>query len=187
MHLVLASFQRDASQYSCSFNTLSRTARSMTSGETMLKDDIQWVLNASQTLGWIIVFVVDMNVVVHDGVANILWKEVIIDKWLGGFWSKLHHHAGWCISIHVGIFTSNVIVFGIDNAHEYVTSLGFSRNVTLVAVSNVFLGYIFSGTLHEFQFYGILNGFYTHLALAAVWDVISYLLYQRRIFSFICM
>ena len=44
----------------------------MTSGETMLKDDIQWVLNASQTLGWIIVFVVDMNVVVHDGVANIL-------------------------------------------------------------------------------------------------------------------
>ena len=51
----------------------------------MLENDVQWVLYASQTLGRIIVFIMDMNVVMHDGVANILREEVVVDEWLGGF------------------------------------------------------------------------------------------------------
>ena len=85
VHLVLASFQRNASQYCCSLDALCWTARTMTGCESMFENDIQWVLYASQTLGRIIVFIMDMNVVMHDGVANILREEVVVDEWLGGF------------------------------------------------------------------------------------------------------
>ncbi len=86
--------------------------RTMTGCESMFENDIQWVLYASQALGGIIVFIMDMNVVVHDGVANILREEVVVDEWLGSFRSKLHHHAGWCVGIHVGVLTGNVVVLG---------------------------------------------------------------------------
>ena len=57
----------------------------MTGCESMFENDIQWMLYASQTLGRIIVFIMDMDVVMHDGVANILREEIVVDEWLGGF------------------------------------------------------------------------------------------------------
>lgn len=53
----------------------------MACSESMLENYVQWVLNTSQTLGWIIVFIVDVDVVMCNGVAYLLGKEIIVNEW----------------------------------------------------------------------------------------------------------
>ena len=145
------------------------------------------MLHAGETLGWVIVLIVNMYIVVHDGVAYILREEVVVDEWFSGFRSELHHHAGWCVGIHVGVFTGDVVVLGIDDAHEYVACLRLAGDVTLVTVCDILLGNIFAGTLHELHLDGVLNGLNAHLALAAIRDVVGYLLDKSGIFTLVGM
>ena len=57
----------------------------MACSESMLENYVQWVLNTSQTLGWIIVFIVDVDVVMCNGVAYLLGKKIIVNEWFSGF------------------------------------------------------------------------------------------------------
>ena len=187
VHLVLTGFQRDASQYGCCLNTLGWTAGTMASCETMLQDDVERMLYASQTLGRIIIFVVYMNVVVQDGVTNFLAEEVVVNEWFCSFRSKFHHHAGRSVGIHVGVFTGDVIVLGIHDAHEHIACLCLAGNVTLVAVCDVLLCHVLAGTLHELHLDGILDGFYAHLVLATIAYMISDFLNKSFIFTLVCV
>ena len=57
----------------------------MTGCETVVQNHVERMLHAGETLGRVIVLIVNMYIVVHDGVAYILREEVVVDEWFGGF------------------------------------------------------------------------------------------------------
>ena len=71
VHFVLACFQRDAGQYGCCLYALGRTAGTVACRESVVQDDVQRMLHAGEALGWIVVLVVDVEIVVCNGVARL--------------------------------------------------------------------------------------------------------------------
>ena len=139
---------------------------------------IQRMLNASQTLCRIIVFVVNMNVIMCHSITHIFRQQIIIHKGFRCFRSKLHHHSGRSVCIHIGIFACHIIILDVHNLHKHVTGLGFSCDASLIAIGNILLCYILSSTLHELHFNGILNFLHGHLTLAMNANVVCNLLYE---------
>ena len=57
----------------------------MTGCESMLQNDIEWMLYAGKTLGGIVILIVYVEVVVLDGVARLFAQKIVVYKWFGGF------------------------------------------------------------------------------------------------------
>ena len=131
------------------------------------------MLYTGQALRGIIIFVVDVQVVLADGIQNIITQQVIVYKRFGGFTGKFHHHPRRSICVHVGIFTSDIIGLDIDDFQKDITCLSLAGDAALIAVSDVFLCDILAAAFHQFYFYHILNSFYRHLRLSSERDVIG--------------
>ena len=155
--------------------------------ETVGQDAVQRMLHAGQTLGRVVVLVVDVQVVSLHGIQDLFAQQVVVYKRLGGFAGKLHHHACRCVGIHVGVFAGDVVGLDIDDFQKHVSRLGLAGNAALVAVGNVFLGYILAAAFHQFQFHHVLNGLYGHLCRTAEGDVVRYLMDELQVFALVGM
>ena len=170
VHLVLTSLQGDASQYGCRLDALGRTGRSVTCRESVAQDDIERMLHTGERLGGIIVLVVDVEIVVLHSQTRILREQVVVHERLGGLGSKLHHHAGRRVGIHVGILASDVVLLCIDNAHENIAGLSLTGYRALVAIGDILTGHVLARTLHQLTLYLVLDLLHAHLLLAACSD-----------------
>ena len=183
VHLILRRLERDTAEDARRLDTLGRTGFAMTGGEAVLQNLVQGMLDASQTLCRIVIFIVDMEVVVFDRVADILAQEIVIDEGLGRLAGEFHHHACRRVGVHVGVFARDVVRFDVDNLEEHVPRLGFAGDAALVAVGDVFLGNVLAAAVHQFQFDGILNVLYRHLRTALESDAVRDLADQLDILA----
>ena len=129
---------------------------------------VQRVLHTSERLRGVIVLVVDVQIVMRHCLATLLRQQVVVNKGLGGLRCELHHHASWCVGIHVGIFASDIVVLHIDDIQEHITGLGLTGYAALVTVGDVFLGNILAARLHQLHLHQVLNLLYGHLALSTL-------------------
>ena len=74
VHLVLATLHRDASQNGSRLNTFSSTRGTMTCNETACEDMIQRMLHTSKRLRWVIVLIVDVQIVMFYSITALLRK-----------------------------------------------------------------------------------------------------------------
>ena len=56
----------------------------MTGCESMLQNDIEWMLYAGKTLGGIVILIVYVEVVVLDGAAPLFAQKIFLYKRFGG-------------------------------------------------------------------------------------------------------
>ena len=153
----------------------------MTRHKTVFKHFVERVLNASQTLGGVVVFVVDVKYVVGNGFPGFFAEQVVVYKRLGGFARKFHHHAGRRVGIHIGVFACDVVVFGVDNLLKHVGCAGFASHIARMTVFDVGACHLLIRALHQFVFHHVLNFFHCHLTLAAHTNAVGNALYQRFI------
>ena len=185
MHLVLRCFQRDASQHTGRFDTLGSTRRAVSGRETTFQNVVQRVLTAGKRLGWVIVLVVYVQSVLTNGLSAFFAQQIVVNERLSGFARKLHHHSGWRISVHVGVFARNVVIFHVDNLQKHVVRLGLSGHAALVSIGNVSPSHIFAATLHQFHLHLVLDVFHRHLRFSHKSDAVCYLLNQSFVFAFV--
>ena len=148
----------------------------MASPKTVVQYLVQWMLNASEALGGVVVLVVDVQVVGTHGLACLLAEQVVVNERLGGLAGKLHHHAGWRVGVHVGVLACDIVVLGVDDFQEQVASFCLTGDAAFVAIVDVALCYFLTGALHEFELHHILNAFHAHLALSTSSNVVGYAL-----------
>ena len=163
VHFVLCSLQGDTTQDASGFNAFGRARFSVSGREPVLQDVVQRMLHASQTLGRVIILVMDVQVILADSFQYFIAQQIVVNKRLGSLAGKLHHHAGRSVGVHVGVFAGNVIRFDVDDLQEHIARFCLAGNAALVAVSYILLGYVFTAALHQFQFNQILDGFHCHL------------------------
>ena len=187
VHLVLGCFQRDASQDTGSLDAFGRARFAVSGREAVFQNMVQRMLHACQALGGIIILVMDVQIVLGDGIQHFFTQQIVVHKRLGGFAGKLHHHARRGIGIHVGIFACDVVGLDVDNFQEHVARLCFAGNASLVAVSDVFLGNVLAAALHQLHFHQILDGFHRHLRISLERDAVRNLVYQLQVFPLVCM
>ena len=159
----------------------------MSGGEAVCQDAVQRVLHACQALGRVIILVVDVQVVVADGIQHFLAQQIVVYKWFGGLAGELHHHACRSVGIHVGVLAGDVVGFDVDDFQKHIARLCLAGDTALVAVGNVFLCDIFTAALHQLHFHQVLNGFHRHLGIALKGDVVGDLAYQLHVFSLVRM
>ena len=70
VHFVLGGFQWDAAQYAGGLNAFRRARLSVSGREAVCKDAIQRVLYASQAFGGVIILIVDVQIVLADGIQH---------------------------------------------------------------------------------------------------------------------
>ena len=128
-----------------------------------------------------------VQIVTHNGFAHVFTKQIVVNKRFGCLAGKLHHHSCRRIGIHVCVFTGNIIRLDIDNLQENISCLCLTGYTALIPVSNIFLCHVFSATLHQFHFHGILNSLNGHLCISIKRDTVGNLMYQSEVFSFFCM
>ena len=187
VHLVLGCFQRDASQDTGSLDAFGRARFAVSGREAVFQNMVQRMLHACQALGGIIILVMDVQIVLGDGIQNFFTQQIVVHERLGGFAGKFHHHACRGISIHIGIFACDVVGLDVDNLQEHVARLCLAGNASLVAVGDVFLGNVLAAALHQLHFHQILDGFHRHLRIPLERDAVRNLVYQLQVFTFICM
>ena len=128
VHLVLCALQRDTSQHAGSLDALGGARCTMTGSETVMQDVIQRVLHAGKTLGGIVILIVNVQIVMLNGVATLLAQQIVIHEWLGCFAGKLHHHARRCVGIHVSVFARHVVILNVHDVQEHLACLGLTSN-----------------------------------------------------------
>ena len=141
------------------------------------------MLHAGQALGRIVIFVVDVDIVAHHGTFGLGLEQKVVDERLGGFARKLHHHSGRRVGVHVGVFASYVVRFGLDDFEKNVSGLGLSSHIALIPISYVALGHFLARALHQFHLDAVLNLLHRHLALARYFDSVCDLTYQTVILA----
>ena len=183
MHLVLGCFHRDAGDDASSLDALGRTRLTMACHIALLQHFVQRMLHASETLGGIIVLIMNMQIVATDSLTRLFAQEVIIDKGLSGLTGKLHHHARRGVCIHVGVLTRDIVVLGIDDFQEQVARLGLTRHTAFLTIVNVAARHLLAGALHQFQLHLVLNVLHTHLATTTLADTVSDALNESFVFA----
>ena len=173
MHLVLGGLHRDTGDNTCSLDALSRARFAMTSHIALLEHLVQWVLHTGQTLGGIVVLVMDVQIVTAHSLTCLLAQEIVIHEGLGRLASELHHHAGRGIGIHVGVLACDIIIFGIDNLQEQVTCLGLAGYAAFLAIVDIAAGHLLAGTFHQLKLHLVLDVLNAHLGAAALTYAIS--------------
>ena len=118
MHLVLNSLHRNTTKDTCGLDSLCRTRFAMAGKETLLENLVQRMLDAGKTLGWVVVLVVNVDVVLLNCLLHIVRKHAFVDIRLGRLGSELHHHAGRSVCIHVGILAGDLGSLSVDDLLE---------------------------------------------------------------------
>ena len=173
VHLVLRCLHRDAGDDAGCLDALGRTRLAVAGAEAVLQHVVQWMLHTRQALGGVVVLVMDVDVVVAHGLAGLLAQQVIVDKGLGAFAGKLHHHACWGVSVHVGVLTGDVVVLGIDDFKKDVARLGFAGHTAFVAVVDVASCHLLASALHQLDLHHVLDFLYGHLFATAGADAVG--------------
>ncbi len=115
MHLVLAALHRDTRQHARRLDALGRPRSSVTGHETARQDIVQRMLHARQRLRGIVILVVNVQVVMLYGVAALRRQQIVVHEGLGALRSKFHHHARWCVGVHVRILTRHVVALDVHD------------------------------------------------------------------------
>ena len=183
VHLVLGGLHRDAGDDTGRLDALGGARLAVASHVALLEHLVQRVLHAGETLGGIIVLVVDMQVIAAHGFTCFLAQQVVVDEGLGGLAGKLHHHAGRRVGIHVGILAGNVVILGIDDFQEQVARFGFAGNATFLTIVDIAAGHLLAGALHQFQLHLVLNVLDTHLGTATMANAVSNALDERFVLA----
>ena len=84
VHLVLDGLHGDAGEHTGGFYPLCGTGFPVAGPESVLKDDVQGMLDAGEGLCRIVVLVVNMNIVVGYRVAHVIGKQAFINITLCG-------------------------------------------------------------------------------------------------------
>ncbi len=183
VHLILSRLERYAGYHACRLDSLCRARFAMTCHKPVLQDTVERVLHASEALCWVIILVVDMDIVVFYRILYSVGKKVVVNERFGSFGSELHHHTGRRIRVHIGILAGYVVVLRFDYFQEHVAGLCLSGNRTLVAVCDIFLGYILTCGFHQFEFHGILNLLHSHAMRTVHSDTVGYLLNETFVLA----
>ena len=186
VHLVLRSLHTYTAHDARSLDSLSRTARSVTCHKTVLQDLVHRVLHASQTLCWVIIFVVYVQVVVLDSLAHLRAQQVVINEWLCCLAGELHHHSGRSVGVHVRVLASYVIALCLYDFKEHVVSLRTTSNASLVAVCDVLLSDILALTAHQLELHHVLDFLHSHLLFAVVRYVVGYTAQEFLVLARLC-
>ena len=149
VHLVLRYFERHACKYGGGFDAFGRTAFAMSGDESVFKYAVERVLNACQTFCGVVVLVVDVDISGTYGIARLGAQQVIVDKRLCGLAGKFHHHACRRVRVHIGVFTSDVVVFRFYDFVEHVAGFGPTRYASLVAVCDIAFCHFLSRAVHK--------------------------------------
>ncbi len=155
----------------------------MTCDETILENAVKRMLHTGETLGGIIVFVVDVDIAVVDSLTHLGREQIVVHKRLGGLAGKFHHHAGRRVGVHIGVLACDVVVFSLDNLKKHVASLGSTCDRTLVAIGDVTFGNFFAGRVHQLELYAVLYLLDSHLLTACHGYDVGYTCYERLVLA----
>ena len=183
VHFVLSRLHRDTAQDTRGFYAFGRTRLPMSGTKPLFQYLVERVLYTRQTLGRIVIFIMDMNVSMTYGVSYFITQQIIIDKRFCRLAGEFHHHAGRSIGIHIGIFPSDVVGLGIDDIEKHLSRLGLTGNATLIPISDILLCDFLTRTFHQFHFDPILNFLHRHLFTAIASNAVGYFTDQRFVFS----
>ena len=100
---------------------------------------VKGMLHACQALCGIIVFVVDVYVVVLDGILHLRAEQIVVNERFCGLAREFHHHSCRGVGVHVGVLARDVIALGLYDFQEDVARLCASGDGALVAVSDISL------------------------------------------------
>ena len=125
-----------------------------------------------------------MYVVMLHGITAFRRQEVVVNKGLGAFRGKLHHHTGWRVGIHIGILASNIIVLNVHNIEKNITCLCFAGYRTLVTISDIALSYILTTGFHQLHLYRVLDLLHGHLRISLGSDAVGDRLKQTFVLPF---
>ena len=159
----------------------------MSGNKTFLKHPVKRMLHTGKTLGGVVVFVVNMEIIAFYGFASFLREEIVVDKRLCCLAGKLHHHSCRRICIHIGIFACDVVRLGFDDFQKDVTRFGSTSDAPLIAVGDVAFSHFFARAFHQFQFHIVLDFLDSHTLFAGGANAVGNLLYQRFIFALFCL
>ena len=154
--------------------------------EAVLEDQVERVLDARQRLGGIVILVVDVDIVIGDGIADIVRQKDLIHIAFGRLGSKFHHHAGRGVGVHVGILAGDVVDLRVDDGLEDLGTLGLAGEVALVAVGDVFPRHFLAGGLHQFHFHAVLDFLDAHFLFVELGDRVGDLRRQDDVLSGLC-
>ena len=121
------------------------------------------------------------------GITALRRQQVVVDKGLGALGGEFHHHTGWRVGIHIRILTGDIVILDIDDVEKNITCLCLTGNGTLVAVSDISLCHILTGTLHQLHLNGVLNLLHRHLGITLGGNTVGNGLQQTLIFSLVRM
>ena len=144
----------------------------MTGIETVEQDIVERMLTTGKALCWIVILVVDMQVVVAHSVHNLLAQQKVINKRLRCLARELHHHSGRSIGVHVCILACYIIRADIDDLLENLLCLGIAGDTALFAVGNILLSNVLAATLHELNLNHVLNSLHSHLWISLERDAV---------------
>ena len=134
----------------------------MSGEESVFQNLVEGMLYAGQTLGRVVVLVVYVDIAVLYGLFHVFGQQAFVYERLRGFGCELHHHACRSVCIHVRVLPGDVGSLGFDDFLEDFAGLGFSGEIPLVTVCDVFLGHFFSRTVHQLHFHMILDVLHAH-------------------------
>ena len=187
VHLVLSALHRDTSQHAGSLYTLCGARCSVTGSKTVLQYVVERVLHTGKTLSWVVVLIVNVQVVMLHRVTTFLAQQIVVNKWLCCLAGKLHHHAGRCVGVHICVLAGNVVVLYINNVEEHLAGLCLTSYRALVAIGNVLLSHVFSARLHQLHLHQVLNLLHRHLSVALLSNTVGNLVEQSLVFTLVCM
>ena len=155
----------------------------MSGMESLIQNLVQWMLEACETLGRVVVLVVDMNISVIYRLPDIFGQQAFVNVSLCGLGCELHHHAGRCVGIHISIFTRNIIGLSVNDFLEDFAGLGLAGEISLIPVCDIFLCDFLARTLHELELHAVLDGLDTHFLIVPFGNDISDFSCENDIFS----
>ena len=142
VHLVLAALHRDTCQNRSRLDALGRARGAMPRHESAIQNMIQRMLHAGKRLCWIIVLIVDMQIVVLHSVATVLRQQIVVDEGLRRLRGELHHHTCRCVGVHVCILARHVVVLNVHDIEEHLARFGLTCHTALVAIGDVLLCHV---------------------------------------------
>ena len=183
VHLVLHRLHGDAGEDGRGLDALRRAGLAVAGLEAVLEDQVQGVLDAGEGLRGIVVLVVDVDVVLGDGLADRVGKEALVHVALRGRGGELHHHAGGRVGIHVRVLAGDVVHLGVDDGLEDLVGLRLAGHVPLVAVADVLLRHFLAGAVHQLVLHDVLDLLHGHLLLLEAGDGVGDLGGEHDVFT----